>query len=67
MDARSARLPWTTLVLLGLAPNAANHLIPRAGSRNLAALGLGLVAAGGLLLAVASTKPDSRRSPRSQG
>jgi MFS family permease len=44
------------VVAIGVAANAANHLIPRAGSRNLAALGLGLVAAGGLLLAVA---PDT--------
>jgi EmrB/QacA subfamily drug resistance transporter len=44
------------VVAIGVAANAANHLIPRAGSRNLAALGLGLVAAGGLLLAVA---PDA--------
>jgi EmrB/QacA subfamily drug resistance transporter len=50
-------LAFLPLVLaIGLAANAANQLIARAGSRNLAALGLGLVAVGGLLLAVA---PDS--------
>jgi MFS family permease len=50
-------LAFLPLVLaIGLAANAANQLIPRAGSRNLAALGLGLVAVGGLLLAVA---PDA--------
>jgi EmrB/QacA subfamily drug resistance transporter len=47
-------LAFLPLVLaIGLAANAANHLIPRAGSRNLAALGLGLVAVGGLLLVAA--------------
>jgi Na+/melibiose symporter-like transporter len=47
-------LAFLPLVLaIGLAANAANQLIPRAGSRNLAALGLGLVAVGGLLLVVA--------------
>jgi EmrB/QacA subfamily drug resistance transporter len=50
-------LAFLPLVLaIGLAANAANQLIPRAGSRNLAALGLGLVAVGGILLAVA---PDA--------
>jgi MFS family permease len=50
-------LAFLPLVLaIGLAANAANHLIPRAGSRNLAALGLGLVAVGGILLVVA---PDA--------
>jgi EmrB/QacA subfamily drug resistance transporter len=44
------------VVAIGVAANAANQLIPRAGSRNLAALGLGLVAVGGILLAVA---PDA--------
>jgi EmrB/QacA subfamily drug resistance transporter len=44
------------VVAIGIAANAANQLIPRAGSRNLAALGLGLVAAGGTLLALA---PDA--------
>jgi EmrB/QacA subfamily drug resistance transporter len=44
------------VVAIGVAANAANQLIPRAGSRNLAALGLALVAAGGSLLAVA---PDA--------
>jgi MFS family permease len=44
------------VLAIGLAANAASHLIPRAGSRNLAALGLGLVAVGGLLLVVA---PDA--------
>jgi MFS family permease len=39
---------------IGLAANAANQLIPRAGSRNLAALGLGLVAVGAILLVVAA-------------
>jgi EmrB/QacA subfamily drug resistance transporter len=47
-------LAFLPLVLaIGLAANAANHLIPRAGSRNLAALGLLLVAAGGILLVLA--------------
>jgi EmrB/QacA subfamily drug resistance transporter len=47
-------LAFLPLVLaIGLAANAANHLIPRAGSRKLAALGLGLVAVGGLLLVAA--------------
>ena len=41
------------VVAIGVAANAANRLIPRTGSRNLAALGLLLVAAGGVLLAVA--------------
>jgi Na+/melibiose symporter-like transporter len=50
-------LAFLPLVLaIGLAANAANHLIPRAGSRNLAAMGLGLVAVGGVLLVVA---PDA--------
>jgi Na+/melibiose symporter-like transporter len=50
-------LAFLPLVLaIGLAANAANHLMPRAGSRNLAALGLGLVAVGGILLVVA---PDA--------
>jgi EmrB/QacA subfamily drug resistance transporter len=50
-------LAFLPLVLaIGLAANAANHLIPRAGSRNLAALGLGLVAVGAILLVVA---PDA--------
>jgi EmrB/QacA subfamily drug resistance transporter len=44
------------VVAIGIAANAANQLIRRAGSRNLAALGLGLVAAGGTLLALA---PDA--------
>jgi EmrB/QacA subfamily drug resistance transporter len=44
------------VVAIGLAAKAANQLIPGAGSRNLAALGLGLVATGGSLLAVA---PDA--------
>jgi MFS family permease len=39
---------------IGLAANAANQLIPRAGSRNLAALGLGLVAVGAILLVIAA-------------
>jgi EmrB/QacA subfamily drug resistance transporter len=47
-------LAFLPLVLaIGLAANAANQLIPRAGSRGLAALGLGLVAVGGILLVVA--------------
>jgi EmrB/QacA subfamily drug resistance transporter len=44
------------VVAIGLAAKAANQLIPGAGSRNLAAVGLGLVAIGGSLLAVA---PDA--------
>jgi EmrB/QacA subfamily drug resistance transporter len=48
-------LAFLPLVLaIGLAANAANQLIPRAGSRNLAALGLGLVAVGAILLVVAA-------------
>jgi Na+/melibiose symporter-like transporter len=47
-------LAFLPLVLaIGVAANAANQLIARVGSRNLAALGLGLVAVGGLLLVVA--------------
>jgi EmrB/QacA subfamily drug resistance transporter len=47
-------LGFLPLVLaIGLAANAANQLFPRTGSRNLAALGLGLVAVGGILLVVA--------------
>lgn len=46
-----AFLPF--VVAIGLAANAANRLIGHTGSRNLAALGLLLVAAGGGLLALA--------------
>jgi EmrB/QacA subfamily drug resistance transporter len=50
-------LAFLPLVLvIGVATNVAKNLIPRVGSRNLAALGLLLVAGGGLLLLVA---PDS--------
>jgi EmrB/QacA subfamily drug resistance transporter len=50
-------LAFLPLVLaIGLAANAANNLIGRAGSRNLAALGLLLVAAGGILFVLA---PDT--------
>jgi EmrB/QacA subfamily drug resistance transporter len=41
------------VVAIGFAANAANHLIPRAGSRNLAALGLLLIAVGAVLLVLA--------------
>ena len=41
------------VLLIGAAANVANNLIPRLGSRNLAALGLLLVAAGGMLLLAA--------------
>ena len=44
------------VVVIGGAANVANNLIPRIGSRNLAALGLLLVAAGGMLLVAA---PDT--------
>ncbi len=44
------------VVVIGVAASVANNLIPRIGSRNLSALGLLLVGAGGLLLLVA---PDT--------
>jgi EmrB/QacA subfamily drug resistance transporter len=50
-------LAFLPLVLvIGIAANVANSLLPRVGSRNLGALGLLLVGAGGALLALA---PDA--------
>jgi MFS family permease len=41
------------VIVIGVAANVANNLIPRIGSRNLGALGLLLVAAGAMLLVAA--------------
>ncbi len=51
LEAGLGFLPF--VVAIGVASKAANNLIPRIGSRSLAALGLVLVAAGALLLVIA--------------